>query len=384
MSRIIRSATLLVAVVAFAATSGRATAAPIPAEKSQPVDLVICLDVSNSMDGLIASAKAKLWDIVNELATVKPTPKLRVALYSYGHDAYPAAGGWVRKEVDLTSDLDEVYAKLNALTLRGGTELVARVTRDAVKEQKWSEEKNALKLIFVCGNEPADQDKEVSLGDVAKLAKGNGIIVNSIYCGPDGNPESKGWKDFASDCGGKYAFIDQNKATSQPVVATPFDKELGDLSGKLNTTYVWFGKEGEAKKQNQAAQDANAGAAAPAAAAERASAKAGVLYRSECDLIDKMKADSKFDVKALKVEDLPDEMKKLKPEERAEYLKKKATEREELQKKIQDLSAKRAKHIEEEMKKKPKSDKDQALDSALRSIIREQAKGKGFEVQEKK
>ena len=32
--------------------------------------MVICLDVSGSMDGLIDSAKNKLWDIVNELARI--------------------------------------------------------------------------------------------------------------------------------------------------------------------------------------------------------------------------------------------------------------------------------------------------------------------------
>ncbi len=35
------------------------------------VDLVICLDVSGSMNGLIDSAKIRLWDIVNELAKLK-------------------------------------------------------------------------------------------------------------------------------------------------------------------------------------------------------------------------------------------------------------------------------------------------------------------------
>src|SRR5215510_4821742 len=42
------------------------------AAKPQNIDVALCLDVSNSMDGLIDSAKNKLWDIVNELAKVKP------------------------------------------------------------------------------------------------------------------------------------------------------------------------------------------------------------------------------------------------------------------------------------------------------------------------
>ena len=35
--------------------------------QSNQIDVVIAMDVSSSMDGLIDSAKQRLWDIVNEL-----------------------------------------------------------------------------------------------------------------------------------------------------------------------------------------------------------------------------------------------------------------------------------------------------------------------------
>src|SRR6185312_5361751 len=44
---------------------------------AKKVDLVIALDTSSSMDGLIDSARAKLWDVVNLLAHAKPQPLLR-------------------------------------------------------------------------------------------------------------------------------------------------------------------------------------------------------------------------------------------------------------------------------------------------------------------
>ncbi len=370
---------LAVAVAAFAGTTPRATAAPVPAE-SPKVDLVLCLDVSNSMDGLIDSAKLKLWDVVNELAKMKPTPELRVGLYSYGHNGYAPKEGWVRKDLDLTTDLDEVYGKLTALKTGGGTELVARVTKDALTQQKWADTKNALKLVFVCGNEPVDQDKEVNLSDVAKMAKDKGVYINTIYCGADGNGESAGWKDFAIQCQGKYTSIDQEKARKSGVVATPFDKELAELSGKLNTTYVAYGDEGKKKSDNQAAQDKNAVAAAPGAAAGRATSKAGDLYRNgSWDLIDKMRDDPKFDLKSIKEADLGDELKKLKAEDRLPFLKKKAEDRAAIQKEIGELSTKRAKHIEAESKKVTPSAGEKAFDEALRGTIREQAKAKGLE-----
>ena len=82
MSRVAR-----LAVAALLLAPLTASASPPVAEKPKAIDLVVCLDVSGSMNGLIDSAKIKLWDVVNELARVKPTPNLRVALYSYGSPA---------------------------------------------------------------------------------------------------------------------------------------------------------------------------------------------------------------------------------------------------------------------------------------------------------
>src|SRR5437868_5903804 len=137
-----RSTPLLALTFALLVTPNARPAEPqVVPTAAKPIDVVVCLDVSSSMDGLIASAKLKLWDVVNDLARARPAPDLRVALYSYGHNGYDPNAGWVRKELDLTTDLDEVYRQLNRLaanTVRGGDEYVARVCRDALRDQKWS------------------------------------------------------------------------------------------------------------------------------------------------------------------------------------------------------------------------------------------------------
>jgi hypothetical protein len=225
-------------------------ARPAPAaESGKKIDLAVCLDVSNSMDGLIGSAKAKLWDIVNEVAKAKPAPRLRVALYSYGHDTYDPRLGWVRKELDLTTDLDAVYQKLFALTTHGGTEYVARVCRDAVEQLQWSDDKDALKIIFVCGNEPASQDRLVTLKEAANKAVNQNIVINPIYCGPVNHHDALDWKQFARQAGGGFSNIDQDAGTV--AIATPQDKELAELSTRLNSTYVMYGKDARARQFNQ-------------------------------------------------------------------------------------------------------------------------------------
>jgi hypothetical protein len=235
----------------------------------------------------------------------------------------------------------------------------------------------------VCGNEPANQDREVSLESVASTAKSRGVIVNTIYCGSPTRAEAIGWKEFAQIAGGKYAYIDQDRAKSSAVIKTPFDEEIQKLGVSINNTYCWYGEKGKEAATNQLAQDKNAAKLSTESATDRSVTKAGQFYKNAaCDLIDRMETEKDFDLKKIKEEDLPDELKKLKPEEREPYLKKKAAEREEIRKKIADLNGKRAKFLEEESKKQPKSAADKAFDEALRAMLKEQAKAKGMEMRE--
>jgi hypothetical protein len=352
-----------------------------PAAAGKPIDVVICLDVSNSMDGLIASAKTKLWDIVNDLAKIKPAPQLRVGLYSYGNDRYDPKVGWIRKESDLTTDLDEISKKLFGLTTLGGTEYVTRVCRDAIEQQKWSEDKNALKLIFVCGNEPASQDPVVKLKEAADKAKAKGIVINPIFCGRADEPDARDWKEFAALAGGAFSSIDQDR--SAVAIATPLDKELSELSSKLNTTYCVYGRVAKEKQANQLAQDANALQAGLAVAATRAVSKGSTLYCTEdWDLVDRLKRDPKFDVKKVPVEDLSETMKKMTPEQREKHVKEMLAKRETLQKQIAEVNAKREKYIAQERKKNP-SQADKAFDAAIRRAVRDQAATKGIDIPEK-
>ena len=356
-------------------------AAPIPEPKPEPIDLVLCLDTSGSMNGLIDSAKLKLWDVVNELKNIEPAPLLRVALYSYGHSSLDPKTGWVNEEIGLTDDLDDVYAKLNGLKTAGGTEYVARVGMAAITDQKWATSKNGLRIVFICGNEAATQDPKVTLDALTKAANKNDVIVNTIYCHPANNPLAQGWQTLAQTAGGAYANIDQNQASRDfaNTIKTPVDAKLSELNTKLNSTYVAYGSRGIEKLASQSAQDLSAKEAAPSAGFARAQTKATAFYRNTTwDLVDKMKNDKKFDITKMKKEELPKEMQDLKPKERVVYIEKKAEERKTISEQITKLYAQRQKIVEKARKEQPKTDADKALDEALKTMIRNQAKAKGF------
>src|SRR5262249_30079975 len=151
--------------------------------------------------------------------------------------------------------VSEKLFPLQATKVPNSEEYVARVCRDAVQNLKWSDDPKALKVIFVCGNEPADQDKQVSLKTVAEVGIRKNIIINTIYCGSPNHPEAALWKEFARMSEGRFAAIDQNKGTV--AIATPMDKELAELSAKLNHTFCFTGRDGKALAENQLRQDDN-------------------------------------------------------------------------------------------------------------------------------
>ena len=120
------------------------------------IDLAICLDTSGSMEGLIESAKQRLFALVNDLAKAEPAPRLRISILTFGSPSNGADNGWVKTVVPLTTDLDLVYMKLFELRTDGGEEYVARVADIAAKQLAWSTEPGALKIIVVAGNESAE------------------------------------------------------------------------------------------------------------------------------------------------------------------------------------------------------------------------------------
>ena len=344
-----------------------------PSTAAKHVDLVIALDTSSSMDGLIDAARAKLWDVVNVLSHARPAPILRVGLISYGNDGYDARTGWVRKDAELTTNLDDVYEKLFALRTNGGSEYVARAVHDATADMKWEQDQGTLKIIFVAGNEPANQDPQIPVERALADARAKGIFVNAIYCGGDAAYEAAGWRQVASLGSGKYAAIDQNRVVA---INTPMDSELAKLSNELNKTYVGYGTVAKEKAANQMAMDSASGAAGAPVAASRAAAKASTLYRNdEWDLVD-ARAHGKKDVTKMQTAELPAEMRNLNEEDRKKFLDGKAHQRAELQKRIGVLSQRRDAFIAAERKKQAAGPK--TFDDAVTGSVRTEAESAGF------
>jgi von Willebrand factor type A domain-containing protein len=342
------------------------------------VDVAILLDTSNSMDGLIDQAKSQLWTIINEFAAAKKhglTPRLRVALFEYGNTNLPASEGYIRQVVPLTDDLDVLSEALFSLTTNGGDEYCGQVIDEAIKRLDWTKEPNAYKAIFIAGNEPFTQGPVEYTKSCANAIQ-RGVIVNTIHCG-DYNTGIQGmWQHGAQLAEGNYLNINQDEAVVH--IDAPQDAELIRYNTELNSTYLWYGKEGQAAGARQMMQDSNARSMGRGNLVKRAASKSSSVYNnSRNDLVDAVKNEA-VSLSEVDDEDLPEAMKGMTEAERASYLKEQTDKRAEVQAKIQALTAERGKFVAAE-RKRMAQDGDETLGDVIVRSVREQLNDAGFE-----
>jgi Mg-chelatase subunit ChlD len=314
-----------------------------PGSQRPKVDIVFALDTTGSMGGLIAGAKAKIWEIARKAQEGQPAPEVRIGLVAYRDrgDAY------VTQVVPLTSDLDGIYAKLTAFQAGGGgdgPEHVLRGLDDAVSSA-WSSDPNAVKLVYLVGDAPPHFDYQdgITLDSVLQKARKQGVRVSAIRCGNDAATLTA-WTEIAQKTDGEVASIEQQGGVA--VVTTPYDAELARLNAELARTEVHWGSMAD---QDEARRDLEKNLAAPAAAqadragfwASRSAAKAGPVRAAKKDLT----GDPMMKVEDVKEGELSPEMRAMSVEERKAFVDTKRKEREQVLAKITELNAKRAEHL---------------------------------------
>ncbi|HKA05853.1 MAG TPA: VWA domain-containing protein [Gemmataceae bacterium] len=362
-------AAFLAAIVASAGLS-QSSAAPVERKDTKPqVEVVFCLDTTGSMGGLIEGAKQKIWSIVNQIASGRPTPDIKVGLLAYRDrgDAY------VTKLFELTTDLDEVHKNLKEFKAEGGgdpPESVNQALNESVVKFKWSKDKETLRIIFLVGDAPPHMDykDDVKYPESCKLAAAQGIIINTVLCGNDGEAK-RVWQEVSSKAGGAFVQIAQDGGVQ--AIDTPFDKDLAEINGKLLKTNVCYGAEKDRKSGENKKIAAESLPAAGGVAADSAGYRLKASRFAANDLLDDLK-EGKKKLADIKDEDLPDDMKKMKPDERKAHVEKLQKERDELKTKALELDKKRLDFITKKLAEDKGKAKD-GFDNQILETLRKQA-----------
>jgi hypothetical protein len=331
------------------------------------------------MGGMIQAAKEKIWSIATTLASAQPAPEIKMGLVAYrdrGDD-------YVTRVVDLSNDLDSIYATLMDFQAGGGgdgPESANKALYDAVHGLSWSQDPHAYKVVFLVGDAPPHMDyqDDVKYPDTLAAAAVKGIVVNTIQCGQNGHT-TREWRQIAQLGQGRYFQVEQ--AGSAVALATPFDAELAELSAKLDDARLYYGTPEEKAKQQRkldAADKLHATASVESRArraAFNASASGAANFLGEGELVDDV-ASGRVDLSTLDRDQLPEPMRAMAPAAQAALISEKAKERQALQSRIEELAEKRSNYMEKEVKKTGGA-KD-SLDHKLYGAVREQAGERGI------
>jgi len=343
------------------------------------VDVVFVLDTTGSMSALIETAKEKIWSIASTMASAQPTPDIRIGIVGYRDKG----DQYVTKIVDLSDDLDSVYASLMEFQAGGGgdtPESVNKALYDAVHNMSWSKADQAYQTIFLVGDAPPHMDyREVQYPATIAAANEKGIVINTIQSGNIPTTVVP-WTTIASLGNGNFFQVDQ--AGGAVAFESPFDKEIADLSAKLDDTRLYYGTDEERKRMGDkvAATEKVKAVASVGALARRGvfnSAEAGrENLLGEKELVDAI-ASGEVELEEIEPEALPAALKPMAPAEQRAYVAQLAGERADIQQRIQALAEDRddfiAKKVEEA------GGMEDSLDLKLYEAVKEQAGKAGFE-----
>ena len=346
---------------------------PIRNERPK-VEVVFVLDTTGSMGNLIAAAKEKIWSIASTMSSAQHAPEIKMGLVAYRDrgDAY------VTRVVDLSDDLDSMYATLMDFRAGGGgdgPESVNAALYDAIHNVSWSQDDSTYRVVFLVGDAPPHMDyrDDVKYPVTLAAAKRNGIVVNAIQCGNLGHTKKK-WQHMAQLGDGRYFQVDQ--AGSAVAITTPFDRKLAELSARLDDTRLFYGTVEEKKKlqrKREATEKLHA-AASLASRARRAtfnvsgSGKANLLGNNE--LVDDVTS-GRVDLSTVDQERLPEPMQSMAPTEQQALIKKTAEKRDALKRQIKSLVKQRSTYLEKEIE--ARGGAKNSLDDKLYDAVREQA-----------
>ena len=221
-----------------------------------PVDIVFCLDLSGSTNGIVDRMRNHIWDYVNVFSGSFPKADFRFGFVGFARPSFGKDNYYVKVISDLTHDFEGLTHELLKLRtqIEKGDQYVGAALKVCAGNISWNERTDAIKIIFLGGNGVVLTGGEhYSKAVQACVAKG--IIINCVYL--INNPimgEQAGWEDIANLGGGKYTSMQVKFEYYENLGGFNMDR-LMSLNKKLNETYLYYGTQGKERWKMQRADD---------------------------------------------------------------------------------------------------------------------------------
>jgi uncharacterized protein YegL len=365
-----------VALLAAAATLPQAIFAG-SAQAKPTVEVAFVLDTTGSMSGLIEGAKRKIWSIATTILDSNPDADIRMGLVAYRD----IGDEYVTRSFELTTDIQDLYANLLQVRAQGGgdwPESVNEALDVAVNKLQWTKGNDARRVVFLVGDAPPHMDyaQDTKYMTTLDVAKQKDIIVNAVLAGGARDTE-KVWRDVAQRGDGRFIAIPQDGG-QVVIIETPYDEEIIILQNDINKTVIPYGPRALQKRtETQTRQLSEVAAAAPASASDMASyinKRAKVSSEAVTgggDLVSDVSA-GKQKLDSVKEDELPEAIRKMSPQQRADELGKQMKDRKALNDKLTALVAKRDAYLMTQRDKAPA--KASSFDREVEATLKVQLK----------
>ncbi len=346
------------------------------AEAKQRVEVAFVLDTTGSMSGLIEGAKRKIWSIATAIVDANPEAEIRIGLVAYRD----IGDEYVTRSFELTTDIQDLYAKLLMLRARGGgdwPESVNEALDKAVTGLNWTQGPGVDRIVFLVGDAPPHMDyaQDRKYPDVIADARARGIIVNAVQAGQARDTE-RVWRTIAQQGGGRYIPIPQDGG-QVVVIETPYDEEIIILQKKINATVIPYGDE---RRRDAVREKTGQAAAAPKSTASdmagylNRTLKPGSVVTGEGDLVADV-AQGRRKLDAIPEKELPDQMRGLSVEQRTQQVETLNAQRQQLTKQMADLVGRRDAFVRDKRNAAAsgparKDSFDQAVEETLRAQVK--------------
>ncbi len=281
---------------------------------NRPLDIVFCLDLSGSTNGLVNDIRDNLWLISNELNAMQPKPDFRLGVICFSRPSFGKENGYVKVFSDLSYNLDYIDAELYRLkpSIEKGDQIVSAALSIAVSDMSWSKKENALKLIYIVGNGSVSSNGYEYV-KICEAAVNKKIIVHSLFVTKSANKAADlaGWKRIAAITGGIQTEITVNKKDPLSFWESNLD-ELVKANKIIYNDLQWSGADSAMGRKSMVSCDSGAYEAGINTYCHRMFYKSSSSFIKSiryCDYFAKLKENvpidslSAFDQRALRMRD---------------------------------------------------------------------------------
>lgn len=226
----------------------------------KPLDLVFCIDLSGSTNGLINDFRDNLWLIINQAQHMEPKPDLRIGVIGFSRPSFGRENSYVRILAPLTRNFDLIEMELYKLrpSIEKGDQIVSEAIRIAVHGMSWTDREDAVKMIYLVGNGMVTANGYEYV-KYCEQARAKNIPIHAMYVMKSANwfKELPGYRRIAGLTNGMQTEITINKVDDVKVwnsVTTNFES----LNAKFNATYYWTGIDSNICRKSITAADSGA------------------------------------------------------------------------------------------------------------------------------